>query len=532
MFLVLVMPRIAFLRIPRFQVAVHQKRENLQGKPFALVTGKLTPGGYSRARIFMCSSEASRRRVVTSMRLSEAKAACSDLILQECDDVLYTNAQNQLLQALVNCSPKVASHKTGEFSLDASGLLHLGGETKFCHAVLKLCAQAGFPNARIGIADSTFAAMVATRLRKKMIFVVPKGKDKEFLAPLSITHLELDPEMEEVLLNLGINSMAQLANLPPDSLVERFDEVGKWAYEMAQGKDDRTPRLPVFSKEYECSIDMGGAISSLNQTIFAFKALLNKLTSDLQQNGLWAEELHLSFFNEDDCFDERILRLIRPSSQAKFLLEVIRLSIEAKPLAREFTKIRLTISRFSKQLWEQTAIADSVNVRSANKISASLLLLLQRFLTRFGEHKAVKPIASDHYDMQHAGAWVPVVKNNYSDAVIPVNFEYLQNAVGSHLMPDLVLRKCQPKSQVMVELQDSRPSAINHNKTWYRVKEFTVPEYLSGNWWETKSAKSYYKVLVEPFSLKGSGTTVSTATLMLLVHDQQNNHWYVEGFFD
>jgi nucleotidyltransferase/DNA polymerase involved in DNA repair len=526
------MPRIAFLRIPRFQVAVHQKRENLKGKPFALVTGKLTPGGYSRARIFMCASEASRKRVRVGMRLSEAKAVCSDLVLEECDDVLYNNAQNQLLQTLVSCSPKVTSHKSGEFSLDASGLLHMGGETKFCHAVLKLCAQVGFPDARIGIADSTFAAMVATRLKKKMIFVVPKGQDKDFLAPLSISHLELEPEMEEVLLNLGIKSMAHLADLPPDSLVERFDELGKWAYEMAQGKDDRKPRLPVFSKKYECVIDMGGAISSLNQTIFAFKALLNKLTADLQQDGLWAEELHLSFFNEDDCFDERMLRLIRPSSQAKFLLEVTRLSLEAKPLAREFTKVKLTISRFSKQLWEQAPIADAVNVRSTSTISAALLLLLQRFLTKFGEQKAVKPIASDHYDMNHAGAWVPVVKNNYTDAVIPVDFEYLQSAVGRHLMPDLVLRKCLPKSQVMVELQDSMPSAINHNKTWYRVKEVTTPEYLSGNWWEAKSAKSYYKVLAEPFSLKGSSTTVSNASLILLVHDQQNSHWYVEGYFD
>jgi hypothetical protein len=165
----------------------------------------------------------------------------------------------------------------------------------------------------------------------------------------------------------------------------------------------------------------------------------------------------------------------------------------------------------------------------------SLLLLLQRFLTKFGEHKAVKPIASDHYDMNSAGAWVPVVKNNYSDAVIPVDFAYLQNAVGSHLMPDLVLRKCQPKAQVMVELKDAVPSAINHNRTWYRVKEVTVPEYLSSNWWENKSAKAYYKVLAEPSS-RGSGATVvnlvSSPVLMLLVHDQQDNHWYVEGFFD
>jgi protein ImuB len=536
------MSRIGYLRIHRFQTVVHQRHEKLKEQPFALITGKLTPGGYTRARIFMCSEEASQRGVEPGQRLSEAKAICFDLILRECDDVLYANTQKQLVQDLIHCSPRVVSEEIGEFSLDASGLSHVGGETKFCHNVLKLCAQAGFPDAHIGIADSTFAAMVASRLRRKKLYVVPRGQDSKFLAPLSIIHLELEPELQDTLVHLGVKSMGQLAQLPVDSLVERFGETGKLTHDLARGVDLRYPTIPEVPKRFEYSIDMGGAISSLNDTMFALKSMLDRLTTELEREGLWIDELAVSFFNEDDLLSERPLRLIRSSNQAKFLLEVIRLSLEADPLMREFTKIKLFVSRFSTQTWEQNQI-DAPEIPSPDKtISTPLILLLQRFLTRLGEHKAVKPISSDHYNLEAAGAWIPVVhaagmRTAHTDAIIPIDIDYLNSTAALMGASDLVLRKCVDTTQIIVELEDSTPSAVNYQKQWYRVKHITTPEYLSGDWWDSNSAKTYYKVLAEPAG-KGSTsgpehiTGEEITSLMLLSHDEHNDGWFMEGLYD
>jgi protein ImuB len=526
------MSRIGYLRIHRFQTVVHQKHENLKGQPFALITGRLTPGGYTRARIFMCSEEATHKGVRPGQRLSEAKAVCPNLILRECDDILYANAQKQLVQDLIGCSPRVASEEIGEFSLDASGLIHIGGETTFCHNVLKLCARAGFPDAHIGIADSTFAAMVASRLRRKKLYVVPKGQDSKFLAPLSIIHLELAPEVQETLIHLGVKSMGQLAQLPVDSLVERFGETGKLTHDLARGVDLRYPTTPEAPKRFEYSIDMGGAISSLNDTMFALKSMLDRMATELERDGLWVDELTVSFFNEDDLLSERPVRLIRSSTQPKFLLEVIRLSLEADPLVREFTKIKLVVSRFSTALWEQSQI-DTPDISSSEKnLSTPLVLLLQRFLTRLGEHKAVKPIPSDHYNLENAGVWIPVAQTSSAgttpkDAVIPIDIDYLQNITSSMEASDLVLRKCN-NTQVIVELEDSTPSAVHFQKQWYRIKDITTPEYLSGDWWDSNSAKTYYKVLAEP----AGKVSINATALMLLSHDEHNNGWFVEGLYD
>jgi hypothetical protein len=276
---------------------------------------------------------------------------------------------------------------------------------------------------------------------------------------------------------------------------------------------------------------MGGAISNWNETAFAFKTMLDRLTNDLKIGGLCAEELLVSFYNEDDKFDERELRLIRSSNHTKFLLEVIRLALEANPLDREFTKIKLSVSRFAKEGWEQNRIASPAlsMLGDERKLSTPLIMLLQRFMTRVGDNKAVKPVASDHYSLEDAGAWVPVAKNSHTDAVIPIDLDYLNNSAGRQLVSDLVLKKCSPAPQVIVELNNATPLAINHDRQWYRIKHITTPELLSGNWWERDSSRSYYKVFAEPTQREAHK---HAPLFMLLAHDHLQNNWFIEGFFD
>jgi len=373
---------------------------------------------------------------------------------------------------------------------------------------------------------------------------VPKGQDSKFLAPLSIIHLELEPQLQDTLVHLGVKSIGQLASLPVDSLVERFGDTGKSIHDLARGIDLRYPTLPEVPKRFEYSIDMGGAISSLNDTMFALKSILDRLANELEREGLWVDELTASFFNEDELISQRPLRLIRSSSQAKFLLEVVRLSLEADPLMREFTKIKLFVSRFSAQTWEQGQI-DSPEISSPEKnISAPLVLLLQRFLSRLGEHKAVKPIPSDHYNFEDAAVWVPVVQEgaqSQKSAIIPIDIDYLINNAPTMASTDLVLRKCTDNIQIIVELENSTPSAVNYQRQWYRIRHITTPEYLSGEWWGSNSAKTYYKVLAEP-ATRSSAVSVSDSkddlalsditSLMLLSYDQYNDSWFLEGLYD
>lgn len=501
----------------------------------------------------MCSAEAAKSGVYPGMKLPEARAECADLIWRECNEKLYAQAANKLLNDLVSCSPRVSLQQPGIFLLDASGLQRLGGESKMCREILKLASRCGYVDGQVGIADSAFAALVATRCKTRRWFIVKPGTDKSFLEPLPITHLPLSGELRELLSELGIRNMGQLAQLPANMLCERFGQEGQLMHNLACGLDNHQPSLPPIEKSLEAAIEIGGPIESLNDTLFLFKSMLDRLSGELRQQALCADELLVSFYNDNDKFDERNIQLIRPSNSAKFLVEIIRLTLESKPLQREFTGLRVAVVSSCQENWEQSQL--QVNAATLMESgdndpmeSETALLLLQRFRTRVGEDALVCPAASDDHFIDKAGVWVPAIKGKthalgaeaIADGLIagdhstntvsalPVNAGYVLERIGSTngLNTSFVMKRLLAPRPALVRLdQQSRPMAVTHHGQWHHVLSITAPERLSGHWWDETVRKSYYVALIERDKQSG-------AKLVSLVYNLASKDWQIEGVFD
>jgi len=583
------MCRIACLRIPKFQIAVHQKLEpELKGKALVLLASSKNQNqslqfssSIGRAKVLVCSREAERANIRPGMTFTEARAICSHIVWREYDDKFYKSAQKKLARELIAASPRVSTRESGLFYIDAEGFNRLGGENKLCRDVLKLASRYGFVDGRIGLADSAFAARVASRSKTKRWYIVTPDCDTVFLSPLSIDFLPVEEEAKGNLKELGIRTIGQFTEVPVSSYIGRFDSSVLSAYELACGRDSTQPALPVQEKQYQCTIDIGSATESLRDTLFIFKTMLERLTRDLQTDGLCADELTVSFFNDNDKFDERTIKLIRSSSNSKFLLDVLRLSLESKQLRREFTAIYLGVSRFSKEYFEQTKATISPSESSnfsreellltggdeLDDSSEPVLLLLQRFITRLGEEALVKPVLNDQYLPELAGVWIPVVGQSdliaNANSATPVHEVFLSHTAlittkksrKDCLMPGLVLKRHLPAMPVFVQFKEKsesssevdrytpfRPAAITYRGNWYHVNQITTPEKISGMWWEKPVRKSYYVALIEKkpevamLSRAGlkSGIRSILPTLMtvLLVYDHQERGWFVEGVFD
>ncbi|MBY0547696.1 MAG: DNA polymerase Y family protein [Candidatus Obscuribacterales bacterium] len=344
--------RIACLRIPKFQIVAHQKDEpGLKGKPLVIVKGSA-----SRSQVLICSKEASKQRVYPGMKLSEARAVCADLVWREYDELLYRALQKDLLHKLVAVSPKVSATEPGVFLLDASGMLHLGGEEKFCRRVQKLVSTVGFPDVHTGVADSAFAALVASKFKKQNHFIVPIGQGSQFLAGLSVSHLPREFTLTDTLLSLGIKTMGQLLNMPVNEVIDRFGDEGLRAYELAGGNDNRFPESVLPEQEFHSAIELGFPVESLQQTQFILKSMLTRLCEELKEHSFHCHSLSVSFYNDDEQFDDRTIKLIRPSNSPVFLLELIKLSLESRQLSREFTGVKIGVDRFSAEDWKQNKI--------------------------------------------------------------------------------------------------------------------------------------------------------------------------------
>lgn len=537
------MSRIACLRIPKFQIAVHQKREpELKNKAFVLLADGQKPTdkiNLSRARVFMCSDNASKKYVVAGMRWPEARATCSNLSWRQCDVKSYREAQKHIVNELVICSPRVSAREPGIFILDADGMQKLGGEGKLCRDLLKLVSKLGYTNAQVGVADSAFAAMVASRSKNRW-YIVPPGKDLEFLKPLSISHLSLDADLQDVFVDLGIKSMGHLAKIPADNVAERFGTEAVNAQQLVLGFDKAQPSIPVADRKFDASVEIDGPIESLNQTVFLLKSMLDHLQKQLQKEGYCAEELLIRFFNDDELFYERPVKLVRPSNHAKFLLEVLRLTVEAHPLAREFTAIKLDVTRFCKESFQQTKteIDHDANANSGEQQTN----LLQKFLTRLGENSLVRPIANDQHSPDVSGMWAPVFQTNQATGhlvssikidndivknAVAVNVDYIETKVGKRgLASGLVFKQIPNPVSVFVEYGNGVPQAIAYQGKWHQILKITASECLSGLWWDEQFQKSYYVALIEPKYEPGA------CMLILLVRNHLQKNWCIEGVFD
>lgn len=313
-------------------------------------------GSAGRSQVLICSKEASKERVYPGMKLSEARAVCADLVWREYDELLYRALQKDLLQKLVSVSPKVSATEPGVFLLDASGMLHLGGEEKFCRRVQKLVSIVGFPDVHTGVADSAFAALVASKFKKQNHFIVPIGQGTQFLAGLSVSHLPREFTLTDTLLSLGIKTMGQLVNMPVNEVIDRFGDEGLRAYELARGNDNRFPESVLPEQEFHRAIELGFPVESLQQTQFILKSMLTRLCEELKEHSLHCHALSVSFYNDDEQFDDRTIKLIRPSNSPVFLLELIKLSLESRQLSREFTGVKIGVDRFSAEDWKQNKI--------------------------------------------------------------------------------------------------------------------------------------------------------------------------------
>ena len=534
-----------------------------------------------RAKVLVCSREAERANIRPGMTFTEARAICSHIVWREYDDKFYKSAQKKLARELIAASPRVSTRESGLFYIDAEGFNRLGGENKLCRDVLKLASRYGFVDGRIGLADSAFAARVASRSKTKRWYIVTPDCDTVFLSPLSIDFLPVEEEAKGNLKELGIRTIGQFTEVPVSSYIGRFDSSVISAYELACGRDSTQPALPVQEKQYQCTIDIGSATESLRDTLFIFKTMLERLTRDLQTDGLCADELTVCFFNDNDKFDERTIKLIRSSSNSKFLLDVLRLSLESKQLKREFTAIYLGVSRFSKEYFEQTRATVSPSENSnfsreellltggdeLDDSSEPVLLLLQRFITRLGEEALVKPVLNDQYLPELAGVWIPVVGQSdfiaKDNSATPVHEVFLSHTAlittkkprKDCLMPGLVLKRHLPAMPVFVQFKEKsesssevdrytpfRPAAITYRGNWYHVNQITTPEKISGMWWEKPVRKSYYVALIEKkpevamlsrAGLKSGIRSILPALMtVLLVYDHQEKGWFVEGVFD
>ena len=135
--------------------------------------------------IAACSAEARAEGVVRGLRLREAQTRCPELVVCAVDPVRDAREFEPVVSSLEERTPGVEVLRPGLCAIRAQGAArYYGGEEAAAGAVLESADRLGV-EARVGIADSVFAAEQAARSTSELsaVLVLPPGSSRDFLAP-------------------------------------------------------------------------------------------------------------------------------------------------------------------------------------------------------------------------------------------------------------------------------------------------------------------------------------------------------------
>jgi protein ImuB len=393
--------RLACVFVPLFPLAARLRSEpDLKGEAVVIVEGN-----GNAARVIAASRKARRAGIEAGMTLPQSRALLPKLTARARDVESERAAEEALLEVADGFSPRVEDGGEGVVFLDIEGIPALArrgesdqrrgvrprrdqvsrsstsettrvagagaprggqassrarddepladapedanprassraGERLLGQDLIAAVEKAGLP-ARAGIASSKLAARVAAGLPDSP-GVVPAGEEGEFLAPLPLSRLSPQIEIAATLELWGIRSIGEFAKLPPGEVESRLGELGRRLHAAARGIDTRPlePRLPALS--FCEGMDLEWPLVSLEPFLFVGNAALERLTGRLESQGLACRRLELALKLDPDGCDARAISLPSPTREAKTLLTLVRLELEARPPGAPITGFTFT----------------------------------------------------------------------------------------------------------------------------------------------------------------------------------------------
>ena len=258
------------------------------------VTASRQPGAVAvvdEERVVAASAQARGEGVRPGQRRRDAIRRCGSLVVLERRLGDERRAFAPVLEVLESFGVPVAVREPGWAAFATRGpARRCGGEAALAAALAALLAELDLPGRwwRIGIGDGAFVATQAAVAET----VVPRGAGAAFLARLGVETLGR-PELAEVLRNLGITTLGELAALGRDEVVSRFGADGGRAHRLARGLEDEplAPRPRALDLAVTASLDppAGG----LDAVAFAASALAERLGEQLALSGLACTRLRV-----------------------------------------------------------------------------------------------------------------------------------------------------------------------------------------------------------------------------------------------
>ncbi|CAM5631610.1 DNA polymerase Y family protein [Streptomyces griseus] len=264
--------RVVVVWVPDFPVLACGTRD---GAPVAVA---------HRGAVVACSASARAAGVRRRMRLRAAQARCPGLRVVERDLAAEVRMFEQVVHRVeAEVVPRLEVIRPGLIAAPARGAArYWGGEAQLSVRLADTVTALGLP-ARVGIADSTFAAALAARRGDGVI--VPADGNAAFLAPYPVGVLGV-PGLADLLKQLGIRTVGDFARLPAGRVAERLGTEGIGAHRVARGGQARPVSVRTPAQDHTVRRLFEVPEQQTDAVVFVAVALADELHERLAAAGV------------------------------------------------------------------------------------------------------------------------------------------------------------------------------------------------------------------------------------------------------
>jgi DNA polymerase-4 len=207
----------------------------------------------NRGVVLTATYEARALGVHSAMPISRARRIAPEATFLTPHHEKYSEVSRNVMALFESVTPLVEPLSLDEAFLDVSGALRrLSNPLTIAELIRARVADEQGITCSVGVASTKFVAKLAsTRAKPDGLLLIPADRVIDFLHPLPISALwGVGEKTEEVLVRLGLQTVADIANTPVQTLNRALGQSGTHLHELSWGRDPRS----VVPHEVEKSV--------------------------------------------------------------------------------------------------------------------------------------------------------------------------------------------------------------------------------------------------------------------------------------
>ncbi len=397
-------------------------------------------------------------------------------------------------------SPTVEQTSPDAVLFRIDGLKRLiGSPGQIAEEIQRRAADFNLTTLNIAVAQYPDAAILAARNLTGITIISP-GEESSYLGELELDVLPLTLDAYETLTLWGIRTLADFARLPENGIAERLGTAGVALWQLAAGIAQRPIRPALPPADYRAFFELDHPVALLEPLLFLFSRLLHDLCGRLETQSLAVGELCLQLTLDGAYEPERALRIPFATREAKPLLKMLQLELEARPPKCAVTGIEITVDPVPPRVLQNHLFLPTAPAPEA------LELTLEKIRMMVGQ--------------QNAGS-AELLNTHRPDAWRMLNFApskpRLDNPKPS---TQLAFRAFRPPLRATVETTNTGiPARLTATGVRGRIVHVAGPWRTSGDWWTTA-----------PWDRDEWDICLSDGALYRAY--RQLGVWYVDGSYD